>query len=89
MVVRLIVEQRKRLVASILGHAEREFWSRLTPEEREEFRLQVFDSVGIFTDFIRDVLKVADEDHLRNERALQLIEAVHTSQRQLVERLGH
>jgi len=30
--LRLLVEQRKRLVAAILGHAERTFWSRLSRE---------------------------------------------------------
>ena len=88
MVVRLLVEQRKRLIASILGHAERAFWDRLSVEEREDFRSKVFEAIGNFTDFTRDVLKVVDEDQIRNDRALELIEAVHSSQRSLVEKMG-
>lgn len=88
MAVRLIVEQRKRLVASILGYAERSFWSRLSQDEREDFRAKVFDAVGVYTDFTRDLLRVADEGVLRNERALEMIEAIHSSQRLLVEQLG-
>lgn len=88
MVVRLLIEQRKRLIAGILGYAERSFWDRLSPEQREDFRSKVFEAVGSFTDFTRDVLKVVDEDQLRNDRALELIEAIHASQRGLAERIG-
>jgi hypothetical protein len=39
-------------------------------------------------DVMLDLVKISDEDVLRNERALELIEAVHTSQRAIVDLLG-
>jgi hypothetical protein len=42
MVRRLVVEQRKRLIAGILGHAERSpWWERLSRAEQEELRTTV------------------------------------------------
>jgi hypothetical protein len=88
MVVRLMLEQRKRFIASVLGHAEREFYPKLTDDERDGFRQKVFDAADAYTDFVRDILKVVDQDQMRNDRALKLIEAMHASQRQIVEKLG-
>lgn len=59
--VRLVGERRKRLVASILGHAEREFFDQLTPIQQREFRGKVLTSIDEFADMMRDILKVAHE----------------------------
>lgn len=80
---RLIGERRKRLVASILGHAEREFFAQLTPQQQREFRAKVLGSVDEFADLMRDVLKITGEDVILNDHALQLLEALHDQQRQL------
>lgn len=74
---RLIAERRKRLVASILGHAEREFWPQLRPEQREAFRQKVLSSVDEFSDLTRDILKVVSNDVVVNEHALELLERLH------------
>ncbi len=79
--IRLVVERRKRLVASILGHAERTFYSQLTPEQREAFRDKVLSSVDEFSDLMRDMLKVVGEDVMVNSHALDLIEAIHDNTR--------
>lgn len=84
MIVRLLDAQRRRLVASIMGHSEKSFYPKLTQVERDDFRSKVLDAVAAFSDFTRDVVKIADTDFERNERALQLIEAIHSDQRVLL-----
>lgn len=84
---RLLVEQRKRLLASILGAAETSaWWSKLTPAEQHAHRAKVLASVGTFYDFCRDVLKVTGEDSIRNDLAVELLQQVYESQ-QAVERV--
>lgn len=81
---RLLVEQRKRLVAAIMNHVEQSaWWRQLRPEEQRAFRQKTLDSIGIFYDFCRDVIKVGNETTIVNEHALNLIQAVHESQRRL------
>lgn len=79
-VIRVVTEQRKRCLASILGAAETSpWWSRLTREEQAAYRQRVIEALGVFYDLCRDVIKVADEDSLRNDHAVQLIESIHTA----------
>lgn len=84
---RLIGERRRRLVASILGHAEREFYGSLNPQQQRDFRAKVLSSVDEFADLMRDVLKIVSEDAVVNSHALDLLEALHDGQRALVKRL--
>lgn len=88
MVRRLLIEQRKRLIASVLGHAEREFYPKLTPKERDDFRTHVLDSIDRYHDLVLDVLKVTKDDAIRNDEAVDLIRQVHEGQRQLVRSLN-
>lgn len=79
MMMRLVSEQRKRCLGAVLGSAESSpWWKRLTREEQIAYRQRVIDSVGTFYDFVRDVVKVGDDDMLRNEHALELLERIHT-----------
>lgn len=89
MVVGLLSEQRKRLVASLLGSAEQSSWWRhLSPAEQRDHRAKVLASVGVFADFMRDVIKVSDDGSVRNELALDLIQKVYEGQRTLERRLS-
>ena len=77
-VLRVVTEQRRRCLASILGSAESSaWWGRLTKDEQMAYRQRVIDSLGIFYDLVRDVIKVTDEDVVRNEHAVDLIERIH------------
>ena len=77
--MRMVTEQRKRCLASILGAAETSpWWSRLTREEQLAYRQRVIDALGVFYDLVRDVLKVTDEDVLRNDHVVDMIERVYT-----------
>lgn len=88
----LAAEQRKRLVASILGQAERTFKQKLTPREWADFRDKVMDSIGTYHDFLLDVIKVSRDGMIRNEEAIRIIEQIHASQvrmeRHLTERVS-
>ncbi len=87
-VVRLLSEQRKRCLATILNAAESTpWWSTLSANQQQTYREQVRSALSIFYDLARDVVKVSDDDGLRNDLALDLIRAVHNQQRELVERL--
>lgn len=89
-VKRLAVEQRKRLIAGLLNAAEQSPWYKtLTEEQRRTYRAEVMTRVGTYHDFMLDVIKVASEDEAAiNERALSLLEQLHTGQRNLERSLG-
>ncbi len=79
-VLKVVTEQRKRCLASILGAAETSpWWNRLTRDEQMAYRQRVIDSLGIFYDLVRDVIKVTDDnDALFNDHVVELIERIHT-----------
>ena len=77
--MRVVTEQRKRCLASILGAAEASaWWGRLSKDEQLAYRQRVIDALGVFYDLCRDVIKVSDDDGVRNEHAVDLIERIHT-----------
>lgn len=88
-VKRLAGEQRKRLIAGLLGAAEHStWWNKITREEQRTFRDKVLASAGTYHDFMLDVIKVGHEDMTVNAHAIELIEAVHAGQRRMEARLG-
>ena len=87
-VVRLLSEQRKRCLATILNAAEGSpWWSNMTAGEQQAFREQVRTAISVFYDLCRDVVKVTDDDGVRNDVVVDLIRSLHANQRELVERL--
>lgn len=88
MVVRLLSEQRRRCLATILNSAESSpWWGRLTEAQQNAFRDQVRSSLNIFYDLTRDLIKVTEDDGVRNDLALDLIRAMHQQTSQIKERL--
>jgi hypothetical protein len=85
---RLVRERRKRLVATVLGHAEREFYSQLSEEQQAAFREKVITSIDDFADFVRDIIKVTGEDVVVNAHVVEILEALHSNQRTLLTRLA-
>lgn len=84
----LAIEQRKRLVGSIMRSVEASaWWPRITRDQQEELRDKVLDSIGRYHDFMLDVIKVGHDDSMRNDHAIALIEQVHASQRELAKAL--
>lgn len=90
LIKRLSIEQRKRVVATILGRVEREWLQpgKITRSEYEDFRKVVLASIGNWHDFMLDVIKVSDEDMMRNDAALDLLQRVHQGQRQLSDQVA-
>lgn len=90
MVKRLIIEKRKRVIATILGHAEREFLKtgKISRDEFETFRSATLLAIDTWHDLMLDILKISDEDMMRNEHAVELLERVHASQRRLSDQLA-
>lgn len=88
MVMRLLAEQRKRCLATILTSAESSsWWTRLSEAQQSHFRDQVRSALAVFYDLTRDVIKVTDDDTMRNDLALDLIRSVHTQTTRMSEKL--
>lgn len=89
-VKRLVVERRKRVVATILGRVEREWLKpgKIKRDEYEEFRTVVLEAINAWHDLVLDIIKVGDEDTMRNDHAVDLLEQVHRSQMALHNRTG-
>jgi hypothetical protein len=84
---RLIGERRKRLVATILGHAEREFFTQLTPQQQRDFRAKTLTAIDDYADLMRDVLKISGDGVVLNSHALELLEALHDNQKAIARKL--
>jgi hypothetical protein len=88
LVVRLLAEQRKRCLATILTSAENSlWWARLSDTQQTTYRDQVRAALAVFYDLTRDLLKVTEDDSMRNDLALDLIRSMHTQTSQIKERL--
>lgn len=74
----LAVEQRRRLVGSLMEFAERQLYPHLTRELQQAFRQKVMQSVGSYHDLMLDMLKASINDgSVVNEEALSLLEEIH------------
>lgn len=74
----LLIEQRKRLVGSIMTHAEKTLFDRMTPPEQRAFREKVLSAVGAYHDTCLDVLKASVNDgSIVNTEALELLRDIH------------
>lgn len=91
MVLRLLAEQRKRCLATILTNAEAStWWTSLDTAEQQTFRDQVRSALGSFYDLARDIVKVSEEDTtgaMQNELALDLIRSIHAQQQVLAQHI--
>lgn len=76
--------QRERVVASIMGHAERSsWWDGLNPAERKQFRDKVLASTSAYHDVVLDLLRSIDDQSIGNPEVIRLLDLVHASQREL------
>lgn len=80
---RLAVEQRKRLVASVMEYLEHNVYAGLSKEQQVELRSKILDSVGVYHDFVLDLLKVNRDEAIQNEETLRLLNAIHNDTRRL------
>jgi hypothetical protein len=76
----LLSSQHRRLVATVMGHIEREVYPMLQPAQRRELRECVIRAAGTYHDTALDCLKAGstgEDSTLRNERFYDLIEQIH------------
>lgn len=74
----LAVEQRRRLVGSLMEHVERHVYPSLSKDQQQALRAKVMSSVGVYHDFILDVLKASVSDgSITNEHALELLAEIN------------
>jgi hypothetical protein len=70
---RLLVVQRRRLVAAVLNHAERELYPSLSGPQREAFRTKFISAVDAYHDLMLDILGSSQEDQVVNVEAMELL----------------
>ncbi len=88
LVLRLLAEQRKRCLATILTSAENSpWWGRLSDNQQGAFRDQIRTALAVFYDLTRDLIKVTEDDATRNDLALDLIRSMHSQTAQIREHL--
>ena len=76
-VVETIGNQRRRLVATILGHAEREIYPSLTQEQQLAFRAKVLQSTSAFSDFVIDTVRASSQGGIWiNEDVVELLATI-------------
>ncbi len=82
--IKILTEQRKRLLATIMRSAEdSDWWPELERAEQETYRTQVVTAINVFYELCRDIVKAADSESLVNEEVVELIERIHESQRRM------
>ena len=83
-ITRVLDQQRRRMIAAIMGHAERSFFDRLTHEEQQAFRNNTLAAIGVYCDLVRDIVKVSNDDVVLNTEVLELVQAMHSNQHKLI-----
>lgn len=63
--------RRDRALGSLMGHAERNLFDRLSEQERREFRSVVIDALNSYHDSVLDLWK--SDDSLRNDELVALM----------------
>lgn len=67
--------RRDRALATILNHAEKDLYERLTPAERKAYRACVIDALNSYHDAVLDLMHSEDDQYTRNDEALAILEA--------------
>ena len=74
----LMIEQRKRVVGSIMSHAEKNIFPSLSVPQQRAFRDKVLSSIGAYHDTCLDVLKASvDDGFVVNTEAIDLLRNIH------------
>jgi hypothetical protein len=78
LVQKMLGEQRRRLVGSLMTYLEQNVYDHLTPAEQQALRAKVLTSVGAYHDVTLDLVKSLDDgDMAVNKLALDAIAALH------------
>lgn len=84
----MLVEQRKRLVGTLMRHIEREIYPKLTEAERRELRKRILTAVDSYHDVCLDMLKASvDDGSVLNDEAARLLARLNSEIASLKERV--
>ena len=76
----LLIEQRKRVVSSIMTHSEKSIFPSLSATQQKIFRDKVLSSIGAYHDTCLDILKASVNDgSVVNAEALDLLQDIHNT----------
>lgn len=81
---RLVMEQRRRAIGTIMGAIEELAYPKLSQAEQRTLRQHVLNGMGAYHDFVLDVLKVKHDDMVQNEETLRLLRDIHSGQREMM-----
>lgn len=85
----LLMEQRKRVVGSIMGYVEREIGPALNEKQRRDLREKVLGSVGVYHDTCLDILKASVDDGIvPNAELLEILGDIHTDVKKALDGQG-
>lgn len=85
---RLVMEQRKRAVGTIMGAVENLAHPHMPHKDRQALRLAILNGIGAYHDFVLDVLKVKGDDMVQNEETLRVLRELHHGQRQIADAIN-
>ena len=75
----LAVQQRRRMVATVMGVLEAEVWPSLSVQKQQEVRRKVLASIDVYHDLMLDIIKTGDQDGVVfNEEAIRLLRRIHS-----------
>ena len=71
---KMLGRQQKRVTAIVMGHAERSFYDKLTPDQRAEFRATVLAAISSYHQACLDMIEASVSDGAEiNEEAVRVI----------------
>ena len=75
----MLSRQRRRAVGAILGYAESQPWYEgMTRQQQVAYREKVLASMSAYHDVVLDIVATLDgSGGIYNDRALELLEAIH------------
>lgn len=75
----LLIEQRKRVIGSIMSYSEANLFPSLSVTQQRAYRDKVLSSVGAYHDTCLDMLKASiDDGSVVNAEALELLRDINT-----------
>lgn len=70
----MLVEQRKRLVGTLMKYVETDVYPRLPESERHRLRKKILQSIDSYHDVCLDMLKASvDDGSIHNDEAVRLL----------------
>jgi len=79
---RLLIVQRRRLVATFLGYAEANVYPLLSQEQADKFRTEFLDAVGAYHELMLDIVQANDDETvIINAEAMALLRDIRADLR--------